>query len=90
MVWYSSLYDSSIYAGVQHVGDTAYGGYYYGVDNVYDLYGAENVESRNWVRDSTTDLQLAGNYYHNEMDWYCACPCICRLLIMSVDRVGEI
>jgi hypothetical protein len=30
----------------------------------------------NYVRDSTTDLQvlLVGNSFVNEMDWYCACP----------------
>jgi len=69
--WYSNLYDrQKFYNGVIHDGTTAYGGYGYGPNKI------TGDEARNWVRDSTTDLQvlLAGNYQFSENDQYCECP----------------
>jgi hypothetical protein len=69
--WISDLYDrSKFYRGVIHDCNTGYGGYGVGPN-------ARSGERRNWVRDSTTDLQvsLVGNYFYTEIDQYCgSCP----------------
>jgi len=84
--WHSSLYDAGLfYEGVITKGNTAYGGYGYGPDAValwggpggqadYPSGPVPGVESRNWVPDSTTELQvlIAGNYFWIENDQYCA------------------
>jgi hypothetical protein len=78
--WYSNLYDRfKFYNGVIHKGSTAYGGYGEGINAITgstDPTSPEYLEARNWVRDSTTDLQvlLVGNYQFTENDLYCECP----------------
>jgi len=70
--WHSTLYDTLLfYKGVIHSGTTAYGGYGTGP---YAITGA--TENRDWVRDSTTELQviLVGNHYWVENDWYSKAP----------------
>jgi len=71
--WFSNLYDRlKFYNGVIHVGSTAYGGYGKGFDEKL----SSSDEQRDWIRDSTTDMQvlLVGNYLYTENDQYCECP----------------
>jgi hypothetical protein len=78
--WFSSLFDrATFYKGVVHKGSTAYGGYGIGpnaISGSKDPTSPDFVEAAQWVRDSTTDLQvlMVGNYLYQENDQYCTTP----------------